>query len=81
MERKQGENREKLEEVLCPVEKGNYTYVLQCADGSLYTGWTNNLENRVKMHNLGMGAKYTRGRRPCTLLYFETQTGRGHFVV
>ena len=50
----------------------NYVYILRCKDNTLYTGWTNNLENRVKMHNLGMGAKYTRGRRPCTLLYFET---------
>lgn len=50
----------------------NFVYILRCKDDSLYTGWTNNLENRVKMHNLGLGAKYTRGRGPCTLVYFET---------
>ena len=50
----------------------NFVYILRCKDGSLYTGWTNDLENRIKMHNLGLGAKYTRGRGPCTLVYFET---------
>ena len=49
----------------------NYTYLLQCADGSLYCGWTNCLWERVKVHNEGRGAKYTRGRRPVELLYFE----------
>ena len=37
-----------------------YTYILECADGSLYTGWTNDLAGRVKAHNAGRGAKYTR---------------------
>ena len=49
----------------------NYTYILQCADGSLYTGWTNHLEERVRTHNSASGAKYTRARRPATLVYFE----------
>lgn len=49
----------------------NYTYVLKCSDGSYYTGWTNNLENRIKNHNLGKGAKYTNSRRPVELAYFE----------
>ena len=49
----------------------NYTYLLQCADGSLYRGWTNCLWERVKVHNEGRGAKYTRGRRPVELVYFE----------
>ena len=49
----------------------NFVYILRCKDGSLYTGWTNDLENRVKMHNSGLGAKYTRGRGPCKLVYFE----------
>lgn len=42
----------------------NYTYILKCSDGSLYTGWTNHLEERVLAHNEGRGAKYTRSRRP-----------------
>lgn len=50
----------------------NFVYMLRCKDGSLYTGWTNDLENRVNMHNKGLGAKYTRGRGPCALVYFET---------
>lgn len=49
----------------------NYTYILRCSDGSLYTGWTNNLEGRIKMHNSGKGAKYTRSRGPVELVYFE----------
>ncbi len=49
----------------------NYTYLLQCADGSLYCGWTNHLQERVKAHNEGRGAKYTRGRWPVKLVYFE----------
>ena len=49
----------------------NYTYILRCADGTLYCGWTNDLERRVKAHNSGRGAKYTKSRRPVTLVYFE----------
>lgn len=49
----------------------NYVYILRCKDNSLYTGWTNNLENRINAHNEGLGAKYTRGRGPCSLVYFE----------
>ena len=50
----------------------NYTYILRCADGTLYTGWTNNLQKRVGLHNAGKGAKYTKSRLPVTLFYFET---------
>ncbi len=49
----------------------NYTYILKCADGTLYCGWTNDLEKRIKAHNSGKGAKYTRSRLPVTLVYFE----------
>lgn len=49
----------------------NYTYLLECADGTLYCGWTNDLEKRLKAHNSGQGAKYTRARRPVTLVYYE----------
>jgi putative endonuclease len=44
-------------------------YILECADGTLYTGITNNLEARVASHNNGVGAKYTRGRRPVKLVW------------
>lgn len=49
----------------------NYTYLLKCADNSLYCGWTNHLEERVKTHNEGKGAKYTKTRRPVVLAYYE----------
>lgn len=49
----------------------NYTYIVVCSDGSLYTGWTNNLEKRMKDHNAGNGAKYTKSRRPVVLAYSE----------
>lgn len=49
----------------------NYTYIVRCADGSLYTGWTNNLEKRIQDHNSGNGAKYTKSRRPVVLVYYE----------
>lgn len=49
----------------------NYTYVLECGDGSLYTGWTNNVEKRLEAHNSGKGAKYTKSRRPVRLVYLE----------
>lgn len=51
--------------------KTNYVYIVKCSDGTLYTGWTNNLEKRIKDHNDGKGAKYTKSRRPVVLEYFE----------
>ncbi len=48
-----------------------YTYILQCSDGSLYTGYTNNLEKRITKHNSGKGAKFTRGRGPVQLMFSE----------
>ena len=49
----------------------NYVYIVECNDNTLYTGWTNNLEKRIKAYNDGKGAKYTQGRRPVKLVYFE----------
>ena len=49
----------------------NYVYILRCGDGSLYTGWTNDLEKRVKAHSSGRGAKYTRTHLPVELVYSE----------
>lgn len=48
-----------------------FVYMLRCKDGSLYTGWTNDLEHRLAMHSIGRGAKYTRGRGPLELVYSE----------
>ena len=49
----------------------HYTYILKCADGTFYTGYTIDIENRIKVHNSGKGAKYTRARLPVKLAYFE----------
>ena len=49
----------------------NSTYIVKCSDGTLYTGWTNDLDRRMKAHNDGKGAKYTKSRRPVVLAYFE----------
>ena len=48
-----------------------YTYIAKCADNSLYCGYTDNIENRERMHNLGKGAKYTRSRLPLKIVYYE----------
>ena len=52
-------------------KKKCYTYMVRCSDHSLYTGWTNDLERRINVHSSGKGAKYTRGRLPVKLVYFE----------
>ncbi|WP_336360554.1 GIY-YIG nuclease family protein [Haladaptatus sp. ZSTT2] len=49
----------------------HYVYVVECADGSLYTGYTTDVERRVEEHNAGTGAKYTRGRGPVELVHTE----------
>lgn len=50
---------------------GYYAYIVRCGDGTLYTGYTNDLDNRMKAHNSGRGAKYTRSRLPVELVYYE----------
>ena len=54
-----------------------YVYIAECADGTLYSGWTVDLEQRLAAHNAGRGARYTRGRRPVRLVYWEHQPDRG----
>ncbi len=49
----------------------NYTYMLQCGDGSLYTGWTNDPARRLAVHQAGRGGKYTRSRLPVELVWLE----------
>lgn len=49
----------------------HYTYMLKCKDGTYYIGYTNDLEKRIKAHNEGKGAKYTKGRGPVELIYYE----------
>lgn len=54
------------------MKKQPCVYILKCSDGSFYTGWTNAIEQRVRMHSLGRGSRYTRGRTPVTLMYLES---------
>ena len=53
-----------------------YVYIVECSDGTFYTGWTTNLARRVAAHNAGRGSRYTRPRRPVVLKYWETQPDR-----
>ena len=54
----------------------NFTYLLRCSDGSLYCGWTNDLQKRLDSHNAGTGGKYTRTRLPVELVYYEEYATR-----
>ena len=56
--------------------KGYYVYILNCSDGTLYTGWTMDVERRLEEHQSGQGAKYTRCRRPVSLCYMEEASGK-----
>lgn len=53
------------------TENKHYVYMVKCGDESLYTGYTNNIENRLEKHNKGNASKYTRSRLPVRLVYFE----------
>ncbi|MBR6527367.1 MAG: GIY-YIG nuclease family protein [Lachnospiraceae bacterium] len=73
------DRRRKKRKAEAPVEKTvekpaetNYTYLLRCADGSLYAGWTNDLEKRLEAHQSGKGGKYTKAHLPVELVYHET---------
>ncbi|MEA4986868.1 MAG: GIY-YIG nuclease family protein [Anaerovorax sp.] len=57
-------------------EKKHYVYILKCSNGSLYTGWTTDLQARIKAHNQGIGAKYTRSHRPVELVHYEAFQSR-----
>ncbi len=52
---------------------GYFCYILECADGTYYTGWTTDPDRRLRQHNSGRGARYTRDRRPVRLVYVEVQ--------
>ena len=53
-----------------------FIYIVRCADGTLYTGWTTDVERRIAQHNAGIGARYTRMRRPVALVYREEAPDR-----
>jgi putative endonuclease len=54
-----------------PGEADHHVYIVECSDGTLYTGYTTDVERRVREHNAGTAAKYTRGRRPVSLVHTE----------
>lgn len=58
-------------------EQKYYVYIMKCADESLYTGITNDIDKRLTAHNNGKGAKYTRGRLPVSLVYKEELKSKG----
>jgi len=58
-----------------------YVYIVKCRDESLYTGWTKDIDSRIKVHNSGNGAKYTRSRRPVELVYWEELDGKSGALV
>ena len=69
----------RLKERLSPVVSAAapcYCYIVECADGSFYSGWTTDTERRLKTHNAGRGARYTSARRPVKLVYVEPQPDR-----
>jgi putative endonuclease len=60
-----------------PEGEGHFVYLLSCADGTLYTGYTTNVPRRLAMHNAGKGARYTQARRPVTLVSCWTYATKG----
>jgi len=64
-------NRNPKPKIHNPQSKECYCYMVECADGTLYTGWTTDLRRRVAAHNAGRGSRYTRMHRPVKLVYFE----------
>lgn len=54
-----------------------FVYIVECCDGTLYTGITNDLQKRIEVHNSGKGAKYTKGRTPVRLVYSEISSSHG----
>ena len=59
------------------TKQKNYVYILRCADGTFYTGWTTDPDRRLEVHNAGKGAKYTRPRLPVEMVYLEECASKG----
>ncbi len=57
-------------------ENNHYVYIVECRDGTLYTGYTTDIQRRIEEHNSGTGAKYTRGRYPVKLKHQESFSSR-----
>ena len=71
----------KKDEPISAEEKTWFVYVVECNDGSFYTGITNDLERRCKEHNEGTASRYTRSRRPVTMRYHEHCDSRSHALI
>ena len=65
-----------ISDVSAFLEEKAFVYLLRCNDNSLYRGWTSDILKRVKAHNAGKGAKYTRAKLPVELVYFEVYTDK-----
>ncbi len=63
------------------MSKQNCVYIVECNDGTLYTGWTNDIDKRIKAHNEGKGAKYTRFRNPVKLVYIENLENKSEALI
>ena len=74
MESKPDESADKMDE----PKKRSYVYIVECSDGTFYTGWTTDVEKRVAKHNAKKGAKYTRSRLPVKLAYAEEAETKQH---
>ena len=61
--------------------KAWHLYILECADGTYYTGVTNDISKRIEKHNSGKGARYTRARSPVTLVYQESCASRSEALI
>lgn len=74
---KEDQNRKEVDQKNQP-EAGHFIYIIECSDGSWYTGYTTDIARRVAEHNRGEGAKYTRGRTPVKLIYQESFNSRSN---
>ncbi|MGC1378217.1 MAG: GIY-YIG nuclease family protein [Anaerolineales bacterium] len=68
--------KDMLEQQLDGLHMPFYCYILECSDGTFYTGWTTDPPRREKQHNAGTGARYTRTRRPVKMVYVEEQSDK-----
>ena len=62
---------------IIPAVPAFFCYMLECSDGTLYTGWTTDPDRRLRQHAAGRGARYTRAHRPLRLVFVEPQPNRG----
>ncbi len=69
-------NGKEQQQIKKPVCKNAYVYIIKCADETLYSGWTTDVQKRIKTHNAKKGAKYTKSRLPVKLVYFEKCTDK-----